>query len=97
MGKSEWKAIERTHRRHMKIMGEPTGAQISVVRVANLTTEREQRVAMCLAFCPECRSFLQALIWRRDSPLNGVSDDDELWSPLEMPEVSQRRKAPAPS
>lgn len=97
MSKSEWKAIQNTHNRHIRAAVVETAVKYTVVRVANLTTEREQKVTMCLAFCPECRSYLQALVWRRHSPLNDLSDDEQLGPPLEMPEVSQRRKAASPS
>lgn len=97
MSKSEWKAVANTQHRHTVGLLAAGATKMTVVKVTNLSTERERKVTMCLAFCPECRSYLQALIWRRDSPLNDVSDDDTLWAPLEMPEVSQRRKAPTPA
>ncbi len=97
MSKSEWKALASTHRRHMLVVAQDPGIKVSVIRVYNLNTEREQRVTVCRAFCLECRGFLQALIWRRHSPLNLVSDDKKGGSLFEMPEVRQTGKPAAPS
>lgn len=88
MSNCEWKAIERDYKRHSEVVLRDRTTRVNVIKVANLNTEREQRVIMCQAFCPVCRGYMQALIWRRTSPLNRLKE--------KMPLIADRHEAAAP-
>lgn len=70
MAKVEWQAIERDYNRHTDRAYNDDGVEMVVIRVANLSTGREQKATVCRAFCPVCTGYLRALIWRKSSPLN---------------------------
>lgn len=89
MSESEWKAVFRSHNRHVDAKIAEKLTPMSVINVTNRGTQREQRVIMCRAFCPECRSYMQALIWRESSPLNRLQE--------KMPLIADGDKAPPPS
>lgn len=89
MSNCEWKAIDRDHARHIERVHVEGVIHVNVIRVANLNTEREQKVVMCEAFCPVCNAFLRALMYRKTSPLNRLQE--------KMPLVADRHEAPTPS
>ncbi len=89
MSKTEWNAVERDYNRHTDRAYNDDGVEMVVIRITNLSTQREQKAVVCRTFCPVCTGYLRALIWRRSSPLNSLQE--------EMPLIIDRHKAATPA
>lgn len=87
MANCEWQAIERDHNRHVEIARYDPSFHMDVIKVTNMSTEREQKVISCRVFCPVCNAYIRALMWRKSSPLNRI---------LKVPIIDKIPETPTP-